>query len=69
MAFNHRPGPTKHDKENARAARRVRKDAKRELRREAKAPPPPRTEQFPTRFPGAPESAAGVGRVLSRGLP
>ena len=71
MTFHSRqPGPTKHDKELARAQRRAAKAQRLATRREAKAPGQGApVEQFPTRFPAAPEDAAGVGRVLSRGMP
>jgi hypothetical protein len=62
MAFNYRPGPTKRDKELSREARRLAKADRLAGRREAKL-------QFPSRYPNAPEDAAGVGRTLSRGLP
>jgi hypothetical protein len=69
MTFSYRPrGPTKHDRENQRAARRAQKAVKRELRREAKAPGFNAAGQFDSAFPNAPEDAAGVGRTLSRGL-
>jgi hypothetical protein len=48
-----------------RAARAVRQQVK---KAKVSRNPTPRVEQFPSAFPNAPESAAGIGRTLSRGL-
>ena len=74
---------SKKEREDARAARRAMKVAKRELRRDAKLAAEPwrghesatdptagmdRNGQFQSAWPDPPEPVAGVARTLSRGL-
>ena len=64
MAMNRYAGEHAKATKATKTARKLDKNSR---FRRAKAPEPA-VEQWPSAFPNAPEDAAGVGRILSRGL-